>query len=361
MRYQEFRLTLGAALVCVSLFGAQAAQAQSRSYCAVEIGSKGVKGRGFEFGVKGGDSSVRTNFSRDINTTIIASLKDGVLASTAMEETAEAAATLIQEMRTTTPDCKAFAVGSSGVALAKNKEALAEAVGRRIDMGALDFVTPEQEAEYGFISSVPKRDWPSTVLVDIGSSNTKIGYVSDGKFRAADIPFGSVSLSKKAAEGGADFSKALAVVMDTQVRPAFRDASARAPGMGNRKKVIWIGGAAWSTATFMRPDQSLRAFVRLDRTDVKRFMGGLNDRTWSNHKPSAKASAKVQAAFDKDAARVLDIFTRDNLLSGVGLFDVFLNDRGVEGPVHFARQGQWLMGYAAARFADEVWSDEALE
>lgn len=361
MRYQEFRLTLGAALVCASIFGAQAAQAQSRTYCAVEIGSKGVKGRGFEFGVKGGDSSVRTGFSRDINTTIIASLKDGLFSSTAIDETAEAVSTLIKEMRAMTPDCKAFAVGSSGVAIAKNKEALVEAVGRRVDVGDLDFVTPEQEAEYGFISSVPKRDWSNTVLVDIGSSNTKIGYVSDGKFRAADIPFGSVSLSKKAADGGADFSKALAGVLDTQVRTSFRDASSKAPGMSNRKKVIWIGGAAWSTATFMRPDQALRPFVRLDRADVKRFIGSLNDRTWSNYKPSAKASAKVHVAFDKDAARVLDVFTRDNLLSGVSIFDAFLNDRGVDGPVNFARQGQWVMGYAAAKFADDVWSDEALE
>lgn len=38
-----------------------------------------------------------------------------------------------------------------------------------------------------------------------------------------------------------------------------------------------------------------------------------------------------------------------------------LNDRGVDGPVNFARQGQWVMGHAAAKFADEVWSDEALE
>jgi hypothetical protein len=43
------------------------------------------------------------------------------------------------------------------------------------------------------------------------------------------------------------------------------------------------------------------------------------------------------------------------------LFDAFLNDRGVDGPIYFVRSGQWIMGYAAAKFADEIWSEDALE
>ena len=43
------------------------------------------------------------------------------------------------------------------------------------------------------------------------------------------------------------------------------------------------------------------------------------------------------------------------------LFDAFLKDRGVDGPIYFVRSGQWIMGYAAAKFADEIWSEDALE
>lgn len=35
--------------------------------------------------------------------------------------------------------------------------------------------------------------------------------------------------------------------------------------------------------------------------------------------------------------------------------------RGVDGPIYFVRSGQWIMGYAAAKFADEIWSEDALE
>ena len=133
------------------------AWAGSYTYCAVEVGSKGVKGRGFEFGVKDAESSVRTTYNRDINTTIIATVKDGEFAAPAIDETADAVATLIKEMRAATPDCKAFAVGSSGIGFAKNREALSEAVNQRVELGGMNFVTAEEEAEFGFITAVPKR------------------------------------------------------------------------------------------------------------------------------------------------------------------------------------------------------------
>lgn len=137
--------------------------------------------------------------------------------------------------------------------------------------------------------------------------------------------------------------------------------ASRIPGIMNRKRVYWIGGAAWGTATYMRPDQAARDFVTMQKSDVKRFLGALNDKTWSNYKPSTKASAKARAAFEKDSAKVTEIFSRDNLASGVSIFDAFLNDRGVDGPIVFARNGQWIMGYASAKFGDDVWSEDALE
>jgi hypothetical protein len=40
---------------------------------------------------------------------------------------------------------------------------------------------------------------------------------------------------------------------------------------------------------------------------------------------------------------------------------MFLSDRGVEGPILFSRSSQWIMGYAANKYADDVWADDALE
>jgi hypothetical protein len=350
-------LTLAAALLA---FVPAVVWAQSHSYCAVEVGAKGVKGRAFQFGVKGGESSVTTVYSRDINTTIVASMKDGEFAEPAIAETADAVSLLMKEMKAALSDCRPFAVGSSGIAGAKNRDALAEAIGQRVELPPMEFIGADKEAEYGFISSVPKKDWSSAVMIDIGSSNTKLGYRGDMGFRAADIPLGSVTLTKRAADGGADFAKALAGAIDSGVRPALRELASRSPGIMNKKKIFWIGGAAWSTATFMRPDQGARDFVRLDRTDVKRFLASLADKTWTNYKPSGKASAKARQVFSKDSARVVEVFSRDNLMSGVGIFDAFLNDRGVEGQIYFVRNGNWIMGYAATKYADDVWGEDAL-
>jgi hypothetical protein len=356
---KRFCLSLVLALVAY-LLHPTFAYAQSRSYCAVEVGSKGVKGRAFQFGAKGADSGVVIAYTRDINTTIIAGMKDGEFSPSGIAETADAVATLVKEMRAAASGCRPFAVGSSGLSGAKNRDQLVEAIGQRVELPPMEFISAEQEAEFGFISSVPKKEWPVAVLVDIGSANTKLGYRGESGFRAAEIPLGSVTLTKLAAGGGADFGKALAAALDSSVRPAVRELASRLPGIMNKKKVFWIGGAAWSTATFMRPDQGTRDFVRLDRTDVKRFLGALNDRSWANHKPSAKASSKARAVYEKDSARVVEVFSRDNLLSGVGIFDAFLNDRGVDGPLYFARSGNWIMGYAAMKFADDVWGEDAL-
>ncbi len=332
-----------------------------RSYCAVEVGSKGVKARGFDFGVKDPESAVRTFFKKDINTTIIASLEANEFSESAITETAEATKKLMKEMQSLSPNCKPFVVGSSGIAKVKNTKALSNSISQRIDVGVIDFITAEQEAEFGFISSIPRKDWDSSVLIDIGSSNTKMGYRSDSGFKSAEIPFGSVTLTQKASGSSGNFYPSLRRTIDKSIRPALRDASSKFPSLANRKKVFWIGGAAWSTATFMRPDQGTLDFVKIEELDISRFISSLNDKTWMNSQPSSKASAKARTIFEKDSSKVVEIFSRDNLLSGVSLFESFLSNRGVDGPVYFVRNGNWIMGYAASRFSDDIWREDALE
>jgi hypothetical protein len=346
----------------IAFHGTSFAQSsQVRSYCAVEVGSKGVKARGFNFGITDPESAVKVFFKKDINTTIIASLEGNAFSQSAIIETAEATKSLIKEMQASSPSCKPFVVGSSGISKVKNTKALSDAISQRIDVGVIEFVTPAQEAEFGFISSIPRKDWNNSVLVDIGSSNTKMGYRSDSGFKAAEIPFGSVTLTQKASGGSGDFYTSLKATINTIIKPALRDTSSKLPSLMNRKKVFWIGGAAWSTATFMRPDQGTRDFVKMSESDISRFIAALNDKTWVNYKPSRRASAKARAVFESDSSKVIEIFSRDNLLSGVSLFESFLSNRGVDGPVYFARNGNWIMGYAASRFRDDIWREDSLD
>lgn len=348
-------------IVVTTFHGISFAQSsQFRSYCAVEVGSKGVKARGFDFGVKDAESAVKVFFNKDINTTIIASLEGNKFSQSSIIETAEATKTLIKEMQSLSPSCKPFVVGSSGISKVKNTKSLSDAISQRIAVGVIDFVTPAQEAEFGFISSIPRKYWNSSVLVDIGSSNTKMGYRSDSGFRAAEIPFGSVTLTQKAS-GGGDFHTPLKTTINTIIRPALRDTSSKLPGLMNRKNLFWIGGAAWSTATFMQPDQGARDFVKIEKSDISRFITALNDKTWVSYAPSPKALPITRTIFERDSAKVMEIFSRDNLLSGVSLFEAFLSNRGVDGPIYFVRNGNWIMGYAASRFRDDIWREDALD
>jgi hypothetical protein len=363
----SFALKMTTSLLASSIFvtnlnGISFAQSsQGRSYCAVEVGSKGVKARGFNFGVKDPESPVRGFFNKDINTNIIASLEGNEFSQSSIIETAEATKMLVKEMKSLSPSCKPFVVGSSGISKVKNTKALSDAISQRIDVGVIEFITPEQEAEFGFVSSVPRKDWNSSVLVDVGGSNTKIGYRSDIGFKAAEIPFGSVTLTQKASGGNGDFYASLKTTINTIISPALRATSSKLPGLVNKKKVFWIGGAAWSTATFMLPDQGTRDFVKISESDISRFIAALNDKTWTSYKPSRNASAQARAVFEKDSSKVVDIFSRDNLLSGVSLFKSFLSNRGVDGPIYFVRKGNWIMGYAASRFRDDIWREDSLD
>ena len=348
--------------VVTAFHGTSFAQSsQFRSYCAIEVGAKGVKARGFKFGVKDAESAVKEFFKKDINTTIIASLQGNEFSQSAIIETAEATKTLMKEMQSWSPDCKPFVVGSSGISKVNNTQALSNAISERINVGIIEFVTLDQEAEFGFISSIPKRDWNNSILVDIGSSNTKIGYRSDSGFRSAGIPFGTVTLTQKASGGIGDFHTSLKTTINTAIRPTLRDISSKFPGLMNKKKIFWIGGAAWSTATFMRPDRGTSDFVKLEESDISRFITSLNDKTWVNYQPSSIALPITRKIFERDSAKVMEIFSRDNLISGVSLFEAFLSNRGVDGPIYFVRSGNWIMGYAASRFRDDIWSEDSLE
>jgi hypothetical protein len=338
----------------------------AKTYCALEVGSKGVKARLYSFGEtkSKGDSPISTRYSKEINTTIVASMKDGQFTASAVDETAAAAGELLNEMRQVNKDCIAFAVGSSGVAKASNKDELAAAVSQKTGLAGMDFVSSDQEAEFGFSAVVPEKWVREAVLVDIGSGNTKIGYfnVMTRKFASFEVPYGTVTLSKKATEvGGANFQTGVSTAIDRDVMPALRTSADARPGALNRRRVFWIGGAAWATATFTRPDAVTDNFVTMKASDIRKFLKSLSGTQWADAKPTAKASKKVKQAFADESTKVLEIFTRENLVAGVGLFNMFLQARGVDGPIIFARNSQWIYGYTAAKFADEIWAEDAIE
>lgn len=329
---------------------------QAGSYCAIEIGSKGVKARLYELSEDAEGYIVpKTHYKNDANTSIVASIDaGGNFTAAAIEETANAVKTEYDAMMKEDKSCQAFVVGSSGAAKGKNGNDLIAAV-EKVTGLHMDFITPDEEAQYGFFSSVPDKYRDDSVLIDVGSGNTKIAYQnkSDGVINTLEVPFGTVSLSKAIMETNPpDFGAVYKDEVNKIVAPEFRKAVQSRPGVLNRKRIYWIGGVAWATATYTHPEASTANVVRIFKDDMKGFEQALVDKTWLDGKKT-KIPEDAQKAYEKDWKKVQDTFTRENLLSSLSLTQLILNEGHPENRVNFLRNGQWIYGYTRAKFSQD--------
>lgn len=329
------------------IFALLAGVAYADEICPIEVGSGGVKARVVDLTY---DSQcnlmAKTRLSLDENTNIVQSMQEGKFSQDAIKATADAVAKLGSKMKEQYPSCVVFAVGSSGVAVGKNTDELRQAVAA-VGLKDMSFITPAQEAEYGFKSSIPTAKRLQALLIDIGSGNTKIGYLDPAKaFHAMDVPFGSTSLAKKAESTGLPTRFGVAKSVMSDVLPQFREGTAKHPEVLKRNNVYWIGGAAWATATYARPDQADKAIVKITRTDLEDFLIALEKDTWKNREAPAGMSESAKLAWEKDWGNVKKIFSRERLIAGVTLMKVMLSDGIYREDVTFPRYGQWLFGYS---------------
>jgi hypothetical protein len=360
------RLTSALLLVAVAAGGVPArAQepARSHAYCAVEIGAKGVKGRVYVFGgtVQKNMPWLEPKFAKEINTNLVAGMEGKRYSGPGVAEAAAATATLMAEMKAQQPGCRPFIVASSGAGKGENRDELAKAVVEKTGIDAFEFITAEQEGRFAFFGSVPRRLWDSTTLVDIGSGNSKLGAVQGKDFRFIEIPFGAVTLTNRTTANSADFAQGAGSVLDAEARADFRKASSRYPIILNRRNTVLIGGTIWASVTYMLPDKGRRNFVKLTEKDLAEFRAALKNGKWTQNKPSPWVGGGVRAVFAEDSQKVLETFTRENLIAGHAVLEMYLDSRAMEGPIYFARAGNWIFGYVQEKFAQDIWGNENIE
>ena len=175
-------------------------------------------------------------------------------------------------------------------------------------------------------------------------------------YNPSEIPFGSVTLRKTVASGGdyvAGLQKTLA-----PVTAAYNTERMNTPCLGSRNRIYLIGGAAWATATFARPEGALWGYVPLTRTDVDAFYQRLTDNSWNQGDPvfafprqtSALDRELTRKAHATDRAAVQNVFSREDLLAGVSIIRVILDQAKPSARVWFVRNGNYLFGYALEKY-----------
>jgi hypothetical protein len=342
-----------------------------RYYAGIDLGAKGTKPDFFSL-----NSSKKLDGLKldTIETKLVSSMRDGEFSDSGIREATNAVSRLLGQMQAFAEKnqmpVEYFVVGSSGLAKAKNKDALATSVkaATGIDM---DFIDAKKEGYFGLLSTVPnipKNKLDVASYVDIGSGNTKFGcLVGEGldfaNYRGGDVDFGSVSARTKGTEANPKEIKAgIDQVMHDQVTPAYSQESMDAPCLRNGELIYWTGGAAWATATFIHPEKALDSTVKIARADLDSFLSILRDGSWNQKQfqysfprdMPAATQQKIRDAAEKARKKItMETFTGEDMYAGVSIMKTILGSSNTSAVVTFVRDGgKFLHGFAAEKYHD---------
>jgi len=325
-------------------------------YGGVEIGSKGVKAQAYRIGLKEDEFyDLQEVFRESINTTIIAGVKEtGAFSKDGIEETAQAVKTLIEKLKERgVPGDNIFVVASSAISSVKNRDELAKRV-EELTGYKLEFLTVKDEVLFGIAGAVPPKYFYNSVFVDVGSGNTKIGYLEKVggsiNVRSFEIPYGTVSLTERVSKGK-DFRTELVKVLSKEVEPVLKREAQKNPAYLNRQNVFLVGGIVWAITTLQKPGQVEEAYVKLSNLDIKNLTLTIPknpDRVLNPDLSSLKPELKDKAK--KQIEKVKDVFSLDNLYVGGMLLDSIGRTFNFEKRnLIFPRYGNWLVGYVVLR------------
>jgi hypothetical protein len=332
----------------------------AESHGGIEIGAKGI--RAIVVDIPGNDGEPKILMIENKNTTLVAELASTKMYSPkSLDETARLVGQFAKKMRDEfkIPDQRLYVVGSSGIfvplegdadLIKANKELLVKAIQESTKL-TMDFVTIVREAELTITSVVPAPFRYESVLLDIGSGNTKGG--ADQKETGLvtfGISFGTISFFdqiKKEAKLD-NFAASAARLRKELVLPALQGSLKGNPELTRRKKVYLAGGSVWALTTFMKPADR-GEFVTLTHGDIGAFQKLLLDNPKDLPNPDLNGITKedVKRFAAKDLAAVRKTFSRDQLIAGVEILNALSEGFQLDAPDKLARNAYigWILGY----------------
>lgn len=319
---------------------------------AIEVGSKGVKGKVIqELATLNEDGAKLIVFRKE-------KIEDRNVNAA---DPNSKSATIVEAVNSTFQDiqkrfnisCEQIVIyGSSGVAekLAKKapqkKEVIVQEV-RQATGRMMKFITSEEEGSFVFDGVVPAWRLNDTIVVDIGSGNTKGAYLdSNNKHIPFSIPFGTGDFAKevKESQGNIDFKVAAENLKQKKLVPQIASEVQRKPGMQNLSRVYLAGGISWALSTLTRPcskkytvrgekEERLDSFVPISSKDIRTFYyNATQDRKALFNPDLSNCSAERRKEVQKDIAKIkTDTFSGDELIAGAEIIRAFNQELNFSG------------------------------
>ncbi len=349
---------LGLAIALVISGASPSGAADPARYGGIEVGSKGIKAVVVE--VDPASGAVKTLMEGNTNTSLAQDVnKSGVFAADAIEETAEAVGKFASRIKDEfhVPTDRIALIGSSGLPKATNRDAMAQAVASAAGLPAMTILSPDQEVLYsikGLFEAQADRD--KALLVDIGSGNTKGGFLQGPGVVRFEVPLGSVTFENRASAEAAkdmkEFAETAAKLRDAELVPTLRKQVADHPELARRSEVVLTGGAAYAMATLLKPEQIQAETVLLTAQDIARYAELV-------HKPKIEAAGPPPGPgtpAEKEVRKVLDTFSSKNLIAGSEILSAQVTALQLEGKtLRFDRRG--LMALIRGKVLEQVEAD----
>ena len=370
--------TICCALFFWLLFVAQAtAQGEpGELYGGIEIGSKGVKATVIRVTEGEEGNIIKLIYAEVVNTTLM-QLKDNKFAPDVIRDTVQAVQRLHGRMLAEykVPEERINIIGSSGLR-ADNPQDLVQAVRDKLGK-PLSFLDVEAEVQLSIVGTIPQRyrtksGWADnrgvSVLIDIGSGNTKGGYqvirqmptgAPDYDYVTVGIPKGTVSFTNEVSQAVSDndeleaFARKARELSPASLRSALRKEMERKPGLFNRQRVYLTGGIVWAMATLLHPDDR-RTLVPLTSDEIEMFYRQVTrDPQGLQKLLNPDLSKRIpNRAMRKDAEKELEAvrnsFSPRNLIAGAEILRAVNQEFSLTGKrIRFARYGYlaWILSY----------------
>jgi serine/threonine protein kinase len=201
--------------------------------------------------------------------------------------------------------------------------------------------TPSEEAEWTFRGLVAMRKWSEeeaneTILIDVGSGNTKAGYCEFPDGRPDAIPFpqmvrafdesnreiaipGTVTLADQLnALRGRDKRERETFIAEKVIAP-FQESVSRKPRLTNARRGVLAGGIVWAMTTIQFPNKIGEKCVVFSSDDIRQFRERLS--ASRGVFPNVPSEQSLSDGAKKELSRVRATFTPDQLFAGAELLN----------------------------------------
>jgi len=184
----------------------------------------------------------------------------------------------------------------------------------------VELISVYQESIYTHKSIIPASENMTTIIIDIGSGNTKGGYfISSNVFNTFNIPWGTKSTAN-VVEKACDSPCSVEDFSDLLVRKLNKISEVDIPSAVDKCgitsydfKILFSGGIAWASSTLAKPDFLSSKIVEMSYDEVNKFQNQLI----KNYEKITGGDHNQQYLDEK--YRIQKVFNQKSLIGGNGL------------------------------------------